>query len=113
MKKFMAIYMAPAAKMAEMMKNTTPEEQAAQNKSWRVWMESKSASIADHGAPLGKTKRASSSGVTDVKNDMGGYTIVQAESHEEAAKLFVDNPMLVGMPEASVEVMEIMPMPGM
>ena len=99
--------------MAEGMKNMTPEMQAAQNESWRVWMEGKSASIADHGAPLGKTKRATSVGVTDVRNDIGGYTIVEAESHEEAAKLFTDNPMLVGMPEASVEVMEIMPMPGM
>jgi hypothetical protein len=35
----------------------------------------------------------------------------QAESHEAAAALFADNPHLT-MPKATVEVMEIMPMPG-
>ena len=113
MKKFMALYMAPIAKMKEMMKNSTPESREKENESWRVWMESKKDFIVDHGAPLGKTKRANSAGVTDVSNEIGGYTIVEAESHEAAAQLFTDNPMLVGMGEAHVDVMEIMPMPGM
>jgi hypothetical protein len=42
---------------------------------------------------------------------IGGYSIVQAESHEAAAALFANSPHLT-MPGATVEVMEIMPMPG-
>jgi hypothetical protein len=110
MKKFMAIYMAPIEKMEEMMKNSTPESKKREMDLWMAWMESKKASLVESGAPLGKTKRATSGGVTDVRNEIGGYTIVQAETHEEATKLFMDNPMLMGMPEASVDVMEIMPM---
>ena len=61
--------------------------------------------------PVGKTKQAAASGASDIKNDIGGYSIVQAESHEAAAALFADNPHLT-MPGATVEVMEIRPMPG-
>jgi hypothetical protein len=69
------------------------------------------ASFADSGGPVGKTKQVAASGATDTKNDIGGYSIVQAESQEAAAALFADNPHLT-MPRATVEVMEIMPMPG-
>ena len=102
--------MAPWEKMQAMMKDTTPEAQAEQNKAWMTWMEGKKSMI-EPGAPLGKTMRATAAGVESARNNIGGYSIVQASSHEEAAKLFMDNPMLMGMPEASVEVMEIMPMP--
>jgi hypothetical protein len=39
------------------------------------------------------------------------YTIVQADSHEAASKLFEDHPHL-GIPSASIEVMEIHALPG-
>jgi len=66
--------------------------------------------MPDMGAPLGKNKRVSASGVADMRNDVGGYSIVEANTHDEAAQLFRDNPMLQ-MPGAYVEVLEIMPMP--
>ena len=46
----------------------------------------------------------------DTRNDIGGYSIVQADSQEAAAKIFADSPHL-SMPGASAEVMEIMAMP--
>ena len=106
----MAIYMAPIAAMETMMKNSTPESRKKEMESWQTWMEGKKGALVDMGAPLGKNKRATAKGVSDVRNEIGGYMIVQAETHEEAAKLFTDNPMLLGMPEAYVEVLEIMPM---
>jgi hypothetical protein len=78
---------------------------------WEMWMKKNMASFADPGGPAGKTKQVAASGATDIKNDIGGYSIVQAESHEAAAALFADNPHFT-MPGATVEVMEIMPMPG-
>jgi hypothetical protein len=45
------------------------------------------------------------------RNDIGGYTIVQAESAEDAAALFgSDHPHLT-MPGAWIDIVEIMPMP--
>jgi hypothetical protein len=54
----------------------------------------------------------SSQGSTDIKNDIMLYAIIQAESHEAAAKLFKDHPHLQ-IPQSSIEVMEIHPLRGM
>src|SRR5262245_59265297 len=113
MKTFLALYRMDIAEMQKMMASTSAEERKKSMGEWEAWMKMKKnrASFADHGGPVGKTKQASASGATDIKNDIGGYSIVQAESHEAAAALFADNPHLT-MPKATVEVMEIMPMPG-
>jgi hypothetical protein len=43
---------------------------------------------------------------------MGAFTVVRAESHEAAAKLFVNHPHFVIFPGESVEVMPVLPIPG-
>jgi hypothetical protein len=40
------------------------------------------------------------------------YCIIEAETHEAAAKLFANHPHL-GIPEASIEIMELNPLTGM
>ncbi len=47
-----------------------------------------------------------------MKNQVGGYTIVQANSHDEAAKIFADSAHFI-LPGTWIEVMEVMDMPGM
>lgn len=106
MKKYVAIYMAPAAALAEMQKNTTPEQMKTMTAGWNAWLEKHKANMVEVGAPLGKTMRVTKDGVEAAKNDVNGYSVVQAESHEEAAKLFMDNPQVMGMPGAYVDVME-------
>jgi len=110
MKKFLVLYRMDMAEMQKMMASTSAEERKKSMEEWQVWMKRNMASFADHGGPVGKTKQVAASGATDTKNDVGGYSIVQAESHEAAAALFADNPHIT-MPRATVEVMEIMPMP--
>jgi hypothetical protein len=44
---------------------------------------------------------------------MAAYTIVQAESHEAAAKLFEGHPHFAIFPGDGVEIMEVLPIPGM
>jgi hypothetical protein len=68
--------------------------------------------FADKGAGVGRTKRVSSQGSTDIKNDIMLYAIIQAESHQAAAKLFEDHPHLQ-IPQSSIEIMEIHPLHGM
>jgi hypothetical protein len=110
----MVFYMADPAEFEAMMKNSTPDMQKKGMEAWMKWMGAHKASIVDGGAPLGKTKRVDAKGAKDAKNAIGGYSVVQADSHEAAAKLFdKDHPHLQMMPGAWVEIVEIMPMPGM
>ena len=86
MKKFLALYMADTAQMADMMKNSTPEQRKKGSEAWMKWMDNNKASLADRGAPVGKTKRIDAKGTKDAKNDVCGYSIVQAELADDAAK---------------------------
>lgn len=110
MKKFLAIYRMDAGEMQKMMATMTPEQRNKGMAEWEAWMKKKAASFADRGGPAGKTKKVAAGGVTDTRNDIGGYSIVQADSYDAAAALFADSPHL-SMPGATVEVMEITSMP--
>jgi hypothetical protein len=112
MKKFLVLYKAPIEEFQKMMAKTDKEMQKKGMQEWEKWMKAHKKELADMGAPVGKTKKVTANGVSDTKNDIGGYSIVQASSHEAAAKTMQDNPHFQ-IPRASIEVMEIMEMPGM
>lgn len=59
----------------------------------------------------GKTKRVTSDGISDTKNDIMLYSVVEAEMHDAAAKAFANHPHLQ-IPQSSIEIMEIKPMSG-
>jgi hypothetical protein len=79
---------------------------------WGAWMAENADKIVDPGAPLGKTLRASSDGISSMTNNLTAYVIVQAESHDAAAQLFEQHPHFAIFPGDSVEIMEVLPMPG-
>ena len=110
MKKFLVLYRMDIEEMKKMMANTTPEQRKKGMAEWDAWMKKKAANFTDRGGPAGKTKEVAASGVTDTRNDIGGYSIVQADSYDAATALFTDSPHLT-MPGATVEVMEITAMP--
>jgi hypothetical protein len=115
MKKFMAIYLGSAqARQAwdKLDEAKRKEREAAGMKAWGDWMNSHKVNVVEQGGPLGKTKRTSKQGVSDIKNNMTGYVVVQAESHEAAAKLFEGHPHFTTFPGDSVEIMECLPIPG-
>lgn len=117
MKKFLAVYIGTEAAHERSGWNSLDEgkrkqREASGMKAWMAWANANSAAIADQGSPLGKTKRASPEGLTDLKNAMAAYVIVQAESHEAAAKLFENHPHFTIFPGDSVEIMECLPFPG-
>jgi hypothetical protein len=60
----------------------------------------------------GKTKDVSATGIADSKNDILLYSIVEADSHDTAAKAFADHPHLA-IPQSSIQVMEVRPMGGL
>lgn len=81
-------------------------------KAWMEWGTKHAASIINQGGPLGKTKRTASDGVSDTRNGMAAYVVVKAESHEEAAKMFLNHPHFTIFPGDAVEIMECLPFPG-
>ena len=109
MKKFMIFYMADPAAFETMMQNSTPETRKKGMEAWMHWMTAHKGSIVDGGAPLGKTRRVDAKGAKDMKNGIGGYSVVQADSHDAAAKMFSKDHPHLQMPGTWVEIVEIMP----
>ena len=85
--------------------------QSEGNKAWQAWVQKNRAAIVMMGGPLGKTKRISADGIADIRNHMSAYALVQADSHEAAAKLFEGHPHFTIFPGEAVEVMELLPIP--
>ena len=79
---------------------------------WHAWATKHQDSIVEMGGPLGKTKKVGPAGIEDIRNNVGAYTIVKAESHEAAAKLFEGHPHFMIFPGDGVEVMPVLPIPG-
>ena len=116
MKKFLAIYLGSAAGVAAWKKldeAKRKQREAAGMEAWNKWGTINQKAIVDQGAPLGKTKLISKQGISDTKNEIAAYTIVQADSHEAAARVFENHPHFTLFPGESVEVMECLPMPSM
>jgi hypothetical protein len=114
MKKFMAIYLGSPAgreKWQALSEAERNKRQQAGFEAWMAWGTKHQAAIVEQGGPLGKTKRIAASGVADTTNAMSGWTIVQSESHETAAKMFENHPHFTIFPGDSVEIMECMPIP--
>jgi hypothetical protein len=79
---------------------------------WKAWVEKHQKALAEMGGPLGKTKRVGPDGIADVGNEMGAFTVVRAESHEAAARMFENHPHFAIFPGEAVEVMPVLPIPG-
>jgi hypothetical protein len=115
MKKFFALFCIPIAVIQEWEKDGDGKMADGEDqmmKEWEKWMQLHKESFVEEGQPLGSTKRVTTGGITDVRNDLTWYGVIQAESHEAAAKLFTDNPHLQ-IPQAYIEVMEITDMSEM
>jgi len=111
MKKFLVLYKAPTSAFEQMKKNT-PEQQKAGMDLWATWGKKAASSIVDMGAPLGKSLRVTKGGTSPTTNDLGGYSILQAESKEALAESLKGHPHFM-MPDGSIEIIEFLPMPGM
>jgi hypothetical protein len=112
MKKFLVLYKASAAEFAAAM-SSTPEQAKAGMDAWMAWANKAASLIVDMGAPLGKSMRVTPAGASPIVNDLGGYSILQAESKEALAeKLKAGHPHFMMGDNATIEIVELMPMPG-
>jgi len=114
MKRYLAVFTGSPSAM-DAWKAMDASQREAKEKAgmaaWKAWAEKNQAAIVDQGAPLGKTKQVTRDGIADIRNNMGAYTVVQADSQEAAAKLFENHPHFAMFPGEGVEVMECLPMP--
>src|SRR3977135_1724808 len=109
------MYLAPASVIDDWKKTEPEKRKQAEDKmqgEWRKWMSDHAKMLVDKGAGVGKTKRVSAQGTSDIRNDIMLYAVVEAESHDAAARTFEGHPHLE-IPQSSIEVMEINPLSGM
>jgi hypothetical protein len=112
MKKFLVLYRSSVS-AADQMAAATPEQAQAGMNAWMDWSERNRDAIVEFGSPLGGGAYIADGAVSESDSDVSGYSIVQAESEEEAAELFKDHPHLRMPADSSIELLEFLPLPGM
>src|SRR5688572_23166324 len=110
MKKFMVLYMAPTSAIEQMSK-ATPAQMKAGMDEWMSWADKNRRTLVDLGAPLGKTKKVTSAGVSDTRNEITGYAIVQGDSLDAVARTFANHPHFKMGGGASIEIIEALSIP--
>lgn len=84
-----------------------PTDKAVRD-AWLDWFAEIGDSIVDSGNPFGEGREVTNEGARDLPHEPGsttGYTIVEAESMEDAEKLLANCPIMT-----SVRVYEALPM---
>lgn len=118
MKTYLAVYTgSKASRKRAGWDELDPAERKAREErglqAWGAWMAKNADEVVFAGGPLGKTKQVSEAGVADVTNALVGFMVVNAASHEEAARKFESHPHFTIFPGEAVEIMECLPLPGM
>jgi len=98
--------------VGEMFANSTPEQMAAGMAAWQAWHKATGGAVVDLGAPLDKSTTLTGGSHAAEKTAITGYSILQAESIDEAAALLKGHPHF-HMPGSSVQILECVPLPGM
>lgn len=112
MKKFLVLYQSTVP-ASEQMKNVTPEQAKAGMDAWMSWAGRVGSGIVDMGSPVAAAAKVSGSTQTGAANgQVGGYSILQAESKDGLMGFLKNHPHFMS-PGASIEVFEFLPMPGM
>ena len=107
----MVLYIVPAQVMSDWAKTDSETRKSAEEKmrgDWERWMRDHAKMISITEA-AGKTKAVTAYGISDTKNDFILYSIVEADTHDIAAKAFANHPHLT-IPQSSIQVMEVRPM---
>jgi hypothetical protein len=87
---------------------STPAEAEKMMKVWTQWFTKLGKTVVDMGQPFGQGKTITAKGVKDGANASNGYTIIQAESLNEAAGIAKGCPIIADGGE--VQVFETMAM---
>jgi hypothetical protein len=108
LKKFLVLYLVPTDVMAGWSKTDPATRKPAEERmqaEWGRWM-GQHAKMITLTEAAGKTKAVTPAGIEDIKNEIMLYSIVEAETHDNAAKAFANHPHLT-IPQSSIQVMEV------
>ena len=111
MKKFIILYYADMSAM-EQMNKSTPEEMKKGMEAWNNWAKGCGKLLLDLGSPLGNGMVLTQKGSSKSDSQVGGYSILQAGSMDDAKKLLSNHPHLGWDGGCRIEVHESLPMPG-
>jgi hypothetical protein len=112
MDKFLVLYNSPTP-AAEMMASLTPEQAEAGMAEWNAWADSNRDAIVDLGVPLGTGRHLEGGSSSAGSSQATGYSIIQAENVDAAAKMLEDHPHFRTPGGATIDVLEFLQMPGM
>ena len=107
MAKFMILYRATMS-ARDQMANATPEQMKAGMDAWMTWAGKAGDAVVDLGTPLAPGTHA---GGAAGESDVCGYSILQADSARDISNLLDGHPHLE-MPGSSIDVLEMLSMPG-
>lgn len=110
MKNFIVTYHAPQEFMAQMA-NSTPEQREEGMKQWMAWAEKCGEHMVDLGAPLSGGVKLNTDGSSEKSSrEVCGYTVLQADTMDDAVQLLQGHPHLAWQDGCQIEVHESMPM---
>ncbi|MFG1842470.1 hypothetical protein ACGFH8_29060 [Micromonospora sp. NPDC049175] len=90
----------------------TEQQQTEFLHAWAAWAQANEKAIVDPGAPLNAKKLVTAQGVEDFTDALIAYTVVEADSHDEAVRIFAGHPHLGLMAGNSIAVLECPPAPA-
>src|SRR3954447_11452504 len=111
MPKFMVLYRAPGSAMSQM-EGATPEQAQAGMDAWMQWAGKAGPALVDLGSPLNPVATVGKAGKAGAQV-MGGFSILEAESQDAVTELLEGHPHFLMPGDASIEVLEFLPVPGM
>jgi hypothetical protein len=111
MARFMVLYRSQTS-AEEQMANADPAQAQAGMDAWMAWAKEAGEAVVDLGMPLGRGRHLEGSQVTPSDTDAAGYSILQADSLDEVAKLLERHPHLTMPLQNSIDVLPILAMPG-
>jgi hypothetical protein len=110
MAKYMVLYCSPES-ARDMMANATPEQMKEGMDAWMAWAGKAGQAVVDLGAPTAHATHAGP-GSHPGAEEISGYSILQADSAEAIENVLDGHPHL-NMPGNTIEVFEMLSMPGM
>jgi hypothetical protein len=96
----------------EQMASASPEQAQAGMEMWMRWAEKAGSAVVDLGSPLGGSRLVPSGADAETGTPIGGFSVLEADSADDVAKLLDDHPHLQA-PGAFIEVLDYLPIPGM
>ncbi|WP_417578787.1 hypothetical protein [Pelagibacterium sp.] len=113
---FLAVYTMKREDLAQFRNRPKSEQDAVDATGvpqWAEWEKKNAAHLTNLGGMVGKTTRATKEGIVAGVNDFCGYVIVEADTAEDAARLFLDHPHITVFPGDGVDIMPFLTGPDL